>query len=289
MPGFKSIGQLIDAELEGKTRTYSFRKNSSVAYQQSLWADISSSSGNPVAKYWFDATPLVAKAVYQSTDGGIFHGAGVSPSNKYLRRLYINGSTSVTSCTLILMDYLLYYPTIDESTTDEQFLDNTITLPRYTDGEGVQVIALSVANRTGLQYFTINYTNQDGVSGRVSSPCYQSTLASNNVLLTSGATGGSLTISALPFVGLQGDDTGVRSIESVTMNGVDTGLFSLILVKPLCTISFLQNSQSPTEIDFLLHKGSMPIIKDDAFISFIYNTSNSSTHNFFGDLTVSWD
>lgn len=32
---------------------------------------------------------------------------------------------------MILLDYLMYYPLIDEGTTDEQFMTNTIPLPRY--------------------------------------------------------------------------------------------------------------------------------------------------------------
>lgn len=51
--------------------------------------------------------------------------------------------------TLTLMDYLMYYPLIDEGTTDEQFMINTTPLTRYTDGAGVQIMAVSVAGRTG--------------------------------------------------------------------------------------------------------------------------------------------
>ena len=47
--------------------------------------------------------------------------------------------------TLTLMDYLMYYPLIDEGTTDEQFMINTATLPRYETGDGVQMMAVSVA------------------------------------------------------------------------------------------------------------------------------------------------
>lgn len=36
---------------------------------------------------------------------------------------------------LLLCDFLLYYPSVDDSVTDPQILDNTITLPRYTDGK----------------------------------------------------------------------------------------------------------------------------------------------------------
>jgi hypothetical protein len=34
---------------------------------------------------------------------------------------------------LTLCDFLLYYPSVDDSVLDVQTLDNTVTLPRYTD------------------------------------------------------------------------------------------------------------------------------------------------------------
>jgi len=136
---------------------------------------IASSPGRPIPKYWSDATPLVAKAVYYSQDGGLEHGGGVSPSEKYLR-LTTGIATAATALplTMVLCDYLLYYPTIDDSSLDEQVLDNTVTLPRYTDGEGVQVIAVSLNGRTGGGRFYFTYTNSEGVSGRTSQTVYQS-------------------------------------------------------------------------------------------------------------------
>lgn len=286
---FKSVGQIVDAELQGKTRTYNFRKNSSASYQSGWWYDISSASGNPVAKYWFDAPPLVAKAIYQSTDGGLFHGSNVSPSTKYLRRMYfgsVGGGTIPTQ--ICIMDYLLYYPTIEDGVLDPQVMDNTVTLPRYTDGEGVMAIAVSIAARSGGGGYTINYTNSQGVAGRVSKPCYQVAASGNGTLISSGATGGSLTQSVLPFIPLQVGDTGIRSIESVTMLSGDTGLFSIILVKPIATVSF-NSVFAPCEKDFFMMDGLLPIIKDDAFLSMIGWSTNSSVPNFYGDLKVVWE
>ena len=50
-----------------------WRKVPSQVTTAGYWFDLSLSPGNPVPKYWFDATPLIAKAIYQSTDGGLFH------------------------------------------------------------------------------------------------------------------------------------------------------------------------------------------------------------------------
>jgi hypothetical protein len=90
---------------------------------------------------------------------------------------------------LVLCDYLLFYPFVDESVTDEQIMDNTATLPRYTDGDGVQMMAVVVAAQVGGGTFTVNYTNSDGVSGRTSKPMTLSTTGTvNGVILSTGRT-----------------------------------------------------------------------------------------------------
>ncbi len=286
---FKSVGQMIDAELQGKTRTYTWRKTSSAAFQSGWWFDLASATGNPVSKYWFDAPPLIAKAVYQSTDGGLFHGADVSPSTKYLKSITVrNVGAGTVPSNLQILDYLLYYPTIEDGVLGPQIFDNTVTLPRYTEGEGVMAIAVSIAARTGGAGFTINYTNSQGVSGRTSKICYQVAASGNNTLLGSMVTGGSLTQSAQPWISLQDGDTGIRSIESVTMLGADTGLFSLILVKPIAQV-VINNILSCVEKDFFLHGGVLPKIEEDAFLGIIGNSSNSSVPSYFGDLKVIWE
>lgn len=286
---FQSIGQVIDAELEGKTRTYSFRKTLTGTYPSGNWLDLSSGSGNPAAKYWFDAPPLIAKAISQSSDGGLFHGANVSPSTKYLKSIYLgNNGAGAVPCQVILMDYLLYYPTIEDSITGAQLLNNTVTLPRYEDGEGVQAIAVSVAVRSGGQSFTINYTNSEGVSNRTSQTIYQAGNTTTSTIINSLSGGGALLAGQQPFIGLQAGDTGIRSIESVTMNSIDTGLFSIILVKPLAYLS-ISTITAPTEKNFLMNGAILPEIKDDAFLGLITSSSNSTVPNFFGDLKVIWE
>lgn len=260
------IKQLVDAELEGKERRYTWRKTPSQTTTAGLWFDLSMSPGRPVPKYWFDAPPAIAKQVSYTSDGGLEHGGGVSPSEKYLR-LTTGLATAATALplTMILCDYLLYYPSIDDSVLDEQLMDNTVTLPRYTDGEGVQVIAVSVAGRTGGASFYFTYTNSQGVPGRVSKTVFQNSAAALGTLQASGANNNA---SAMPFIGLQNGDTGVRSIDSVVMLSADVGLMTLILVKPLGT-SVIRGIDAVVEKDYFLEAGVIPRIYDDAYLSFI--------------------
>jgi hypothetical protein len=257
---------MVDAELNGRVRVNNWRKTPSQVSTAGIWFDLAMSPGMPVPKYWFDAPSLVAKAISQSADGGIFHGANVSPSTKYLRKIMaLASAVTALPLTLYLCDYLLYYPSCDDSTLDTQLTDNTVPLPRYADGAGVQMIAVNVAGRTGGQTFFVTYTNSDGVTGRTSQTITQSATAAIGTLI-SGSTASVAT--TFPFIGLQDGDTGVRAIESVTMNGADVGLFTLILVKPLAQMQ-IKEITAPYEKDFFLACGTVPEIKDDAYLNFL--------------------
>lgn len=280
MSGFNRIGEFIDAQLEGKVREYIFRKTPSQATTTGIWFDLSMSPGMPVPKYWFDAAPLTAKAVYQSTDGGFFHGADVSPSIKYLRKITLqaNGTstTDISPMGAYLCDYLLYYPSIDDGTTDPQIMDNTVTLPRYTDGKGVMMTAITVGARTGGQQFTVTYTNQDGVAGRVTPIITQNTYSALGTTTHHNNTGTVAINGCGPFLPLQEGDSGVRLVESVTMIGPDVGLFSIVLIKPLaftvfreCLTTTAGSVAIPHERDFYIHQGLAPIIKDNAFLGML--------------------
>lgn len=298
MSGFAGIKEVIDAENAGKVRNYVYRKTPSQATTAGIWFDLSMSPGMPTPKYWFDAAPLTARAITQSSDGGFFHGPNVTPSEKYLRNVMVNGVSSSTTTpvpvTLLLCDYIMYYPTIDDGTTDEQLMDNTVTLPRYTDGKGVQMIAVTTGARVGGQTFTIKYTNQDGVTGKVTPLLTQNT---STILGTLTNTNQAVVNGAGPFIPLADGDSGVRAVESVTMNGVDVGLFSIILVKPLAQITLREISIStagttgvPYEKDLLMFDNMMPRIYDDAFLNYLALPQNSvATTTFTGSLKVIWN
>lgn len=284
---FNGIKDLVDAELNGNVRQYSWRKTPSQTTTAATWFDLSMSPGNPAPKYWFDAPPGIAKTISQSSDGGLYHGANVSPSTKYLRSMTALTATSTAlPISFILCDYLLYYPSMDDSTTDPQITDNTITLPRYVDGNGVQMIAISVAGRTGGQQFNISYTNSLGVSGRTSQTVTQNAAAAIGTIVTSAS---NVQASANPFIGLQNGDTGVRSVESVTMLGSDVGLFSIVLVKPLAT-TLIRGIDAPVEKDFLIQSEQLPIIQDNAYLSMLCLPQGTlAATALIGDMKIIWE
>ena len=284
--GFSSVQALADAELAGQTWYSTWRKSPSQVSTIGVWFDLSMSPGNPVPQY-YAASPLVGVPMSYSDEQGLNHGRNVSPLTKHLKRVTVMTSTATAlPMPMILCDYLFYYPFIDEGTTDAQSLDNTQTLTRYTDGEGVQVMAVSVAGRTGGQTFQFSYTNSDGVAGRTSQTVRENAVSVNGSIVTSDRANAN---ARGPFIPLQDGDTGVRSIESVTMNGADVGLFALVLVKPLAQLS-LRGIDAPVEVDYLLDFGQLPRIVDDAYLNFLACPAGSlAATALHGDLTVVWN
>jgi len=268
--GFANARKLADAESAGQYLYASFRKQATQTTGAGIWFDLSMSPGNPAPNYYI-GSPNVFVPLKQSTDGGLRHGGGVNAAGqkKFLRKLMAMTPTSTAApLACKLLDYIGFYGFIDESVLDEQFLDNTTPLPRHAAGTGVQLMPVVVAGQTGGQTFTVNYTNQDGVAGRITPAVTMSTQAVNGTILHSLGAGAAYANNG-PFLPLQRGDSGVRSVQSVTIGGVgDVGLFALVLVKPLATFS-LFGIDAATEVDYFTDMASMPEIVDDAYLNFI--------------------
>ena len=265
MSGFRNISEMADAQDAGQYTYASFRKVPTQTTGAGVWFDLSMSPGNPAPNY-FIGSPNVFVPMAQSTDGGLRHGGNVG-TKKHLRKLMAL-STVTTPISGRLLDYLGFYGFVDESVTDEQFMDNTVGLTRYADGKGVQLMPVVVAGHTGGQPFTVKYVNQDGVAGRVTKTAVMGTQVTNGTILHSQQAGTAY-VNNGPFLTLQAGDTGVRSVQSVTIGGVgDVGLFALVLVKPLATFSLFGNN-SATEVDYLTDMVALPQIMDDAYLNFI--------------------
>lgn len=270
MAGFGNNREAVLAENNGQYLYASFRKQPTQATGAGVWFDLSMSPGNPAPNY-FIGSPGIFTALKQSTDGGLRHGGAVNGAGyrKHLRKLMAFCTTAAANpLPMILMDYIGFYPFIDESVLDEQFMDNTTPPPRYADGKGVMLMPVVVAGHTGGQTFTVNYTNQDGTTGRITNTATMGTQIVNGTILHSIQAGATYPNNG-PFLPLQVGDTGVRSVESITIGGIgDVGLFALVLVKPLATFA-LRGIDAATETDFLVDMNSMPEILDDAYLNFV--------------------
>lgn len=278
--GFSSIKDYVDSEESGKHTISGFRKAATTSLGAAgIWVDFSVYAGNPKPNF-YASEPLAAATL--NGNFGIYHGQNVTTS-KFLKRVTIPTPHGTPPHVYMLCDYLLYYPFIDGDETSEQALTNTVTLPRYTDGVGVQAFLVSQSTYVGGQTYSINYTNSDGVSGQVSrlvTPASSSGVAGTLLMPA---------VNSSCFIPLQDNDKGIRSVQSITMNGPNGGLHALVLAKPIAMVKASQ-ANAPVEKDFLTETAVMPKIENGAYLSFLVFNSVNTGANFviFGSLETVW-
>lgn len=277
--GFSSVKSYVDAIENGQTQITNFRKVLSYSGAAGLWTDLSLSGGNPRPNF-YAATPLESSTL--NGNFGIYHGENTPSGTKHLLRITTSNIPTGAAGFLFnfkLLDYLMFYPFIDGDSTDEQILTTNATLPRYSSGEGVYAMLIAQGGYTGGQNCTINYTNSDGVSNRVTTPLLLNTTgitASNLTTIGLGTFASAPRTYSWPFFPLVGLDKGVRSIQSITFEAPIGGVHALVLVK---TIADYQHATilAPSEKTYLTDFASAPRIYDGAYLNFIMQSTASAT------------
>lgn len=298
--GFASVAEYAAADEAGQVWVSSFRKAvASAATGTNAWIDYTYSPGSPPANF-YASTPLAAALI--EADKGIYTGGNVAPATKHLKSLTLmSAAASVTSTTngrqqVALCDFLLYYPFIDtDAIGEQQNLDNSVALPRYSGG---QVLAVAQSASSAVGQFTFTYTNQDGVAGRVSQNNYTFVVAGGGQVVGASGSGASFN----PFCYLQAGDTGVRSIESVTFSAAGGGLMCLVIVKPLLksivsqesrrtTSGNLESYGACTEALSIIHAAGAPRIQDDAVLGLLASgyAGSLASSILVGALEVAWN
>ena len=269
---FRNISELV-SDSQSLLHT-TFRKLPVAAPAAGTWFDLSMTSGYPVPNH-YASNPLESRYMSYSRQKGIFHGHGNYKDKRLFESMVMGTVTQWQNTPMIMLDYLMYYPFVDEGDSEVQLMGNIESLPRYTDGRGVQMMAVSLGSRLGGRTLKITYTNQDGVSDRVTP-----LIMGNNTSTVNGSlmnTTGTLTIQgSSPFLPLQGGDTGVRSVQSVQMiSGVDTGIFALVLVRPLAVMGFYDASTVSYK-NHVTDSGLVPPkIENDAYVNFLIMSNGS--------------
>ncbi|UOF81269.1 hypothetical protein [Caudoviricetes sp.] len=157
------------------------------------------------------------------------------------------------------------------TTSPQSFTANTLT--RHTTGEGVMLFVLGTGSVAGTTDITFSYTNQAGVSGRTT----------KSVPITS--TNFSTTIGLLFPVPLQDGDTGVRSVESVTVASAlaSAGDFGYTLIKPISrTIisQFWGGDPYGWPIEHAIHTNlGFPEVHPNACLGLLFSRSSSGANN----------
>jgi hypothetical protein len=267
-----NVSDIVNAFDNGQSLFATWRKVPTQTTTSGVWFDLSMSPGNPIPNYYI-GTIVTSTALARSTDVGLNHGQNVAPKTKYLSRMMgMTQGTASVPLPMILCDYLMFYGFIDQSTVGAQPMSNTITLPRYPTGSGVKIMPVVVAAPVGGASFTVQYTNQSGVAGRVTPTitCNSGALVNGSIVTSAPATLGTVG----PFLPLQANDTGVQLIESINFITPDVGLLALVLVKPLMQLN-IYDITAPVENDPIIDQGICPIIQDDAYLNWICYPSGS--------------
>lgn len=275
---FKTVKAWAQSEDDGRSWLTFFRKvPASTATIAGQWFDYSTASGVPVPNY-YASSPLVAATL--DAENGVY--VPEQTTRRFIKRsILMSAAASVTGTTnqnqpLMLLDYLLYYPFVDlDAAGEEQVFDNTVTLPRYTDGIGVQIMVVAQAPTVGSGTYTVKYIGNDDVE-------YTTEVVFCPAAQPSGALVTSVTAAAgiSPFVPLNINVRGVKRIVSVTVGVANGGLAAFVLVKPFQMVYVREESRRPTssptesfgdaaETEQIRMRAGTDEIKEGAFLGWI--------------------
>jgi hypothetical protein len=260
-----AIRSFADAErcyTEGRFQESAFRKVPALASTPGIWTDLSGSPGNPRPNYYVGAA---GESTLFNGTYGLFHGGNVAPLQKFLHKILIQSvSAGHAPAHYRMLDYLMFYPLIDMDETGQVDLTNTVSLPRFSDGVGVEAMIVATNPYIGGAQFSINYTCATGqdVDSRLETSNTGTIIGS---IVSSGAP---TTIGGGPFIRRPAGCMGVRKINSINFLAPNGGLAALVLVRPIADF-MINEITAPVEFDFITMRKSMPPITDGAYVNMI--------------------
>jgi len=282
--GFSSVDDLVnEITTNGKFQRANFQKTNSAGATSAAgrWHCTWNWTGIPT-QGTYSGTAGVATQMTRTTTGALNVNADVASDTRHLLSMNAyTSSTVITPATLILCDFLLYYPSC-VVTGAPTTLDNTATLPRYTNGEGVMCfIDVQTAHGAASPALTLNYRDQ-GDADQAASFAMTSPVNSAPVSTLYAYNGG-------PFLPLAAGDRGVKRINSYTLASGTTGTVSFVLAKPLAEIPLLA-ANTASERDFLSQLPALPQIQDGACLGFIMLIGGAMTTNqtVMGKIEYGW-
>lgn len=288
--GFSSMDDFVsEVTQNGKFWRADWNKiTGAAAYTAGRWYDLSPLNGTPVANA-FSGTALNAQVPTDATGFGIWHGGNVSTDTKHLTNIgaYSAVATAVPGV-LMLCDMCLYYPGISMNSASAQTLVNGSTLTRYTTGAGLRA-ALVIQTTSGAtaHNVAISYTNQAGTAGRSLPVTVSCTASAITPHITHSGTAAN---NYGPFLPLASGDTGIRSVQSVTLSAASgAGTAALCLYKPLATLPITTLGVA-AERDLMNQLPSMPQIQDGACLVWLYfpGAATAASTNLYGYMDCTW-
>lgn len=274
MAGFSSQDDMVnEISTNGKFYRTDWQKSTfaTTAHTAGLWYSLMRGGGNPAADTILGTgTNLAFQALSDAvaTASGIPHGGNVGDYKVLLSAAAQTAAATTAPCVLMLVDMLGFYPITTVTTTGAQTLNNTVTLPRYTGGAGVQAfLTPSTVMGAATPNITLNYTNSAGTAGKAT----PATLPIGNTAaaVTSIVHSGTGTGKYGPFIPLAAGDAGIRSVQSINLSAsYVSGVLNLVLCKPIMTLPITTLGVT-AERDLVNQFASMPRIYDGACLNWL--------------------
>lgn len=284
MAGLRSFGSIGNAFDLGKVHyQYVTKATTPTPSTATAFVDMNQSSGHP--KYnAFAGTQQAFNSLVGGGNAGVYVGpAPASGEKKWLARwtgVNINTSANTLPPDIVhLCDYLGFYPLLDGDDVDLQVLDNTDSLQRYADGDGVRIVLVTQAPLALTASMTVNYTSCDDSAKSVTTNLFPG-VNLGVCCTTSGASGAIGTVT--PFLPLAAGCRGVKKIDSIQLAGAAGGFFCACLVKPIDMLQ-LYESGVASEKQYGFDR-TPPEIKDGAYLNFLIQRSGTSAGSFRAEL-----
>ena len=243
---------------------------------------------NVIVRRLLAFTPYADNA--KGREAGIWHGGNVSSDTKHIT---VAGAwtTAATGAgaVIYIVDLLGCYPKIQTNSASAQTLNNTLSLPRYTDGKGVRAFyVLNTANGANAQNFSLNYTTTGPTAGRSLGAVVANTASAiPGHLSHTGVAAGNFG----PFLPLGAGDPGIVSAESAQFSAASAsaGFVDLVLCKPLLAIP-VTTAFIAAERDLVSQLPSLPRVYDGAVLGILIQAGAVVAGNtqWQGYIEVAW-
>lgn len=274
MGGFTSQDDLINqvSDLGNAYRT-DWQKSTftTTAQTAGLWYSLFRGGGNPPADTILGTgTNLAFQALTDTTASatGIPHGGNVGDFKVLLNAAAQTAAATTAPCVLMLVDLLGFYPITTVTTTGDQALNNTVTLPRYTSGAGVQAfLTPSTVMGAATPNIRLTYTDSGGTAGNLTPATLPigNTAAAVTSVVYSGTGSGKFG----PFFPLAIGDSGIRSVQQFNLSATYvSGVLNLVLCKPLLTLPITTLGVT-AERDLVNQFASLPKVYDGACLAWL--------------------
>ena len=294
----RSIADFARACEEGRYHCQRFIKTGAGQASDTRWQDWAFQAGQPAYDARIGQALAFMPSVAQGNDAIYFPPIADGMQRKLFKiTMRPQASNSLqASIDFVLYDLVGYYPLIDGDSTDPQEFDNTLTLPRYTDGNGLRLVLVNhVAPAVQGGVMNLEYVDQTGATRTITLG-----VPNNGINGPCCAANSSTVNNSSPLVlPLHEGVTGVRQVNRIVYTTPPGGLHCIYVIKPLAQFTHYHDAllqadttgvKAALEIDFATKDGwRMPDIPNGAHLAFFYRTvGGGRTAVFFGDFEFIW-